>query len=257
MKNPVRRAALLVAAMTTILTLSPAAASATPDGKVVGGSGASTDDYPWVVAVLFGGQQGCGGTLVAPNKVVTAAHCAENVDPSSLSIVAGRTDLRTKNGVEAGVRSIWVHPKYTDGEGYDVAVLSLNKNLDQQTLPIAEAWDDHLYTAGNRAIALGWGDTEEGGWPSPVLQKVTVPLTSDSYCENSYDAAYNAKTMVCAGYHQGGKDTCQGDSGGPLVFGDKLIGATSWGAGCARPNSPGVYARIKAVSQDIREQVNR
>ncbi|RJQ75610.1 serine protease [Pseudonocardiaceae bacterium YIM PH 21723] len=263
MKKPVLRAprTLLVAAMTAVLTLttvalvSPAAGAA--EGKIVGGSNATTEDFPWAVNVKGQNDLQCGGTLVAPNKVVTAARCVYGWEPQDASVIAGRTDLNTDSGTIAGVRSIWIHPKFSRVDGYDVAVLSLNKNLDQRPLALAESWDDHLYTNGNQAIALGWGHTEEYGEYSPVLQKVTVPLTSDSYCENSYGPFYKAGTMICAGYHEGGKDTCAGDTGGPLVFGDKLVGVTSWGRGCGRADSPGVYARIQTVSQDIRDQINR
>ena len=77
-----------------------------------------------------------------------------------------------------------------------------------------------------------------------------MPVTTDAYCAGAYDD-FDASSMVCAGYPQGGTDTCQGDSGGPMFGRDaggalKVVGATSYGEGCARPGKPGVYARVAA-----------
>jgi secreted trypsin-like serine protease len=75
-----------------------------------------------------------------------------------------------------------------------------------------------------------------------------VPVTTDAYCGGAYHD-FDATTMLCAGYPQGGTDTCQGDSGGPMFGRDasralKVVGATSFGEGCAQPGKPGVYARV-------------
>ena len=81
-----------------------------------------------------------------------------------------------------------------------------------------------------------------------TLQKAQVPITTDAYCADAYDS-FEADTQICAGYPEGGVDTCQGDSGGPM-FGRnaagalRVVGATSYGEGCARPGKPGVYARV-------------
>jgi trypsin len=94
----------------------------------------------------------------------------------------------------------------------------------------------------------GWGTTSEGGDTPDTLQEAQVPITTDAYCGGAY-SDFDPQTMVCAGFPQGGVDTCQGDSGGPL-FGHtaagalRVVGATSFGDGCARPGKPGVYARV-------------
>ena len=80
------------------------------------------------------------------------------------------------------------------------------------------------------------------------LQKADVPITTDAYCGGAY-SSFDADTMVCAGFPQGGVDTCQGDSGGPMYGRTstgalRVVGSTSFGEGCARPNKPGVYARV-------------
>lgn len=72
---------------------------------------------------------------------------------------------------------------------------------------------------------------------------MSVPVTTNAQCNAMYSGMITAG-MLCAGFPEGGRDACQMDSGGPLTFNNQLIGVVSWGAGCARPNAPGVYARV-------------
>jgi trypsin len=91
------------------------------------------------------------------------------------------------------------------------------------------------------------GTTSSGGQSLPTnLLKVDVPVVSRSSCQASYGTSAVTTQMFCAGLAQGGKDSCQGDSGGPIVnkATKVLLGAVSWGNGCAAPNAPGVYANI-------------
>lgn len=93
------------------------------------------------------------------------------------------------------------------------------------------------------------GATQNASESNEKLRAVTVPIVSQSYCRKQYGRVLTPR-MICAGYRQGGKDSCQGDSGGPLtcVINNvrQLIGVVSFGAGCATPNYPGVYARVTA-----------
>ncbi|MET9627581.1 serine protease [Lentzea sp. NPDC006480] len=253
----------LAAATLSMACVSVAEAAPTPtaDGdvgvQIVGGTRASTSTYPWVVYLATSsGFQYCGGTLVAPNKVVTAAHCTEGDSASAVRVVAGRDDKNSTAGTTARVTKIWIHPSYTDAtRGYDVSVLTLDRNLSQTPIKFATSADSALYTAGTSSTILGWGTTSSGGSASRYLLKATVPLTSNSSCASSYGSDFIATAMVCAGYAQGGTDTCQGDSGGPLVAGGKLIGITSWGEGCADAGYPGVYTRVATYAAQIQAQL--
>lgn len=96
-----------------------------------------------------------------------------------------------------------------------------------------------------------------GGTPS-ILQKVTIPIVNQTVCAESYVPLSYSVTdmMICAGnLEQGGKDACQGDSGGPLVAHNVLVGITSWGLGCARPEYPGVWTRVPALANWIKNQM--
>ncbi|MBB5955620.1 secreted trypsin-like serine protease [Saccharothrix tamanrassetensis] len=238
-----------------LLTVAPATADVSP--YIVGGTRASIGQYPWTVYLASSsGGQFCGGTLVSGNKVVTAAHCTSGRSPSSTRVVWGREDKQSTAGVVASVTRIWIHPSYRSAtSGYDVSVLTLDRNISSSYLPLATPSDTSLYAAGTNATILGWGTTSSGGSASRYLLKATVPVTSDATCRQAYPQ-YSNTSMVCAGYPQGGTDTCQGDSGGPLVAGGKLIGATSWGRGCASAGYPGVYARIASYHSVLTQQIN-
>jgi trypsin len=223
---------------------------------VVGGDRVSITDYPWAVYLTTpGGLQICGGTLIAPDKVVTAAHCTNKNSLNRLRVVAGREDKNSSEGVVASVTNVWVHPDFVSVTGGDdVSVLTLDQRLDLATIGVVKGPDAEEYTVGTDATILGWGRTNEGGEPSAYLLKANLPIISDDGCSSVYPA-YNKESMVCAAEEEGDVDTCQGDSGGPLVVGDKLAGITSWGEGCARPGKAGVYTRVGNYYDLIQQQI--
>jgi secreted trypsin-like serine protease len=241
----VRTTASLVAAITAVL------ASATPAQAIVGGTDAP--DTPWAVALTdSNGRFFCGGALVAPDRVVTAAHClteqlaltTRDRAPESIRVVAGRSDLR--QGTPTKVASTWKHPDFREvDKGDDVAVLTLGEALPLPTVPLVDAGDTASYAPGTETTVLGWGRTAEGADPSPTLRQVSLPIESDADCARAVPG-YRPDGMVCAGYPQGGKDASEGDSGGPMVVRGRLVGVVSYGKGCARPGEPGVYTRLAA-----------
>jgi len=261
-----------VAALTAVLGAAPAWSLSTPsvapavdalavDGfavgrggtvrpLVVGGEPVADGRYPYVVALIApDGGQFCGGALVAPARVLTAAHCVPENGPEQrpdrVRVLAGRTDLAAPGGVVAAVTGTWVHPDFRGStRGHDVAVLTLDRALPYATIALA----DVAPSPGTPATVLGWGRTGEGGPRSARLRAATVPVRSDAECADAY-RRYDPATMLCAGRAGGGVDACQGDSGGPLVADGRLIGVVSWGTGCARPGLPGVYTRVAAYHE--------
>ncbi|MET9317171.1 serine protease [Kribbella sp. NPDC003505] len=247
--------AVLLAAVLLVAT-----AGAKP--VIVGGTVASTAEAPWAIALnntqsAASGGRYCGAALVAPNKIVTAAHCMDEA-VSTYYAVQGRADLADDSvGRVSGISKVWIHPGYnTKDNRYDVAVLTLARPFTGvPVLPLeTRARADR---AGAVPTVYGWGDTQETG-PDETLQKAAVPdlgdktcLANKSYVSNGYAAATN----VCAGYLAGGIDACQGDSGGPLVLNGRLLGLVSWGQGCAQPGKPGVYAEVAGVARALLQQV--
>jgi trypsin len=248
------RLLLAIALAMTGAVIGLARAGAAPD--IVGGGRASIADHPYVVYLTTAhGFQFCGGTLVADDKVVTAAHCAVGRNPADIVVVAGREDKESKSGIASPVRSIWVHPRFTDVRaGWDVSVLTLRIRLPYEPLRLPNKDDAGLYAAGRPGMILGWGRTSAAGQPSRYLMRASVPLTSDADCTKAYPA-YKPEAMVCAGVPHGGVDSCQGDSGGPLVVNGRLAGVTSWGEGCAEPGRPGVYTRLAAYLDVLSDHV--
>ncbi|WP_458246058.1 serine protease [Streptomyces sp. MAI_2237] len=257
------RPLVLAAAATAIPLLSAAPA---PADVVVGGFPVDISQSPWTVALSsrdrFGGTragQFCGGVAIAPTTVLTAAHCmGEEVlgtPPNrarDLKVITGRTDLLAERGREIAVRDIQVNPGYDSSTNAgDFALLTLAEPLPGSTVIAMAAAGDPAYRPDTDAVVYGWGDVTGGGDYARTLHAARVRVLPDAQCEKAYpgrpEGTYVAGSMLCAGEPQGGRDACQGDSGGPLVAQGKLIGLVSWGSGCGRAGSPGVYTRVSEV----------
>lgn len=226
--------------------------------RIVGGGKASVAQYPYAVYLADrGGNQYCGAVIVSSTTIATAAHCAVAVKRSDVRVVAGRQDKRVRDGVELRVSRVWVSPDYRDPtRGHDVAVMTVSGQLPYRPAKVADSSDAGLYREGTKATVLGWGRVADGGARSDYLRSAEVPVVSDQTCRTAY-SSYEPRSMVCAGYPEGGIDACQGDSGGPLVVGDTLIGIVSFGEGCARPGKPGVYTRVSSYSDEISQETKR
>ncbi|MET9505004.1 serine protease [Streptomyces sp. NPDC006622] len=260
---------LVLAAAVMVIPLVSAAPAAS-DG-VVGGFPVDVSGSPWTVALSsrdrFGGTrsgQFCGGVAVGPTTVLTAAHCMGEevlgVPPGrarDLKVVAGRTDLYSDAGQEIAVKEIWVNPAYDSySNSGDFAVLKLAEPLPPASVIAMTGVGDPAYEPGTEAMVYGWGDTTGVGSYAHGLRAARLHVLRDSVCENAYpgpaDGSYRARTMLCAGETRGGPDSCQGDSGGPLVARGRLIGLVSWGSGCGRAGSPGVYTRVSDIVRTLR-----
>jgi hypothetical protein len=258
----------------------PETGARTSDTRIVGGSETTISQWPWQAAIAFrssvvpgNGQarQFCGGTLVAPTIIVTAAHCFYDnpgpgfSNPNLYSAITGRTVLSSNTGQEIPFSTYYT---FTDSGGnqlydpntneWDVVVVELATSSSSTPIKIAGADETAVWAPGSTAFATGWGDTSEGGSSSDTLRVVELGILADSSCSSAYGGGYVPSVMACAGVLAGGKDTCQGDSGGPLVVpinagGYRFVGDTSFGNGCARPNVPGVYGRL--ASDPIRSSI--
>ncbi|XP_019521555.1 PREDICTED: transmembrane protease serine 3 isoform X1 [Hipposideros armiger] len=234
--------------------------------RIVGGNMSSLAQWPWQASLQFQGYHLCGGSIITPLWIVTAAHCVYDLYlPKSWAIQVGLVSLLDSPAPTYLVEKIIYHSKYKPKRlGNDIALMKLAGPLtfNEMTQPVCLPNSEENFPDGKMCWTSGWGATEEGGDASPVLNHAAVPLISNKICNHrDVYGGIISPSMVCAGYLKGGVDSCQGDSGGPLVCQErrvwKLVGATSFGIGCADANKPGVYTRITSFLDWIHEQLER
>ena len=252
------RLAALCAAFACLVAAAPASA-------VTGGTPASRD-YPFMAALYDDGTWICGSSLIAPDTILTAAHCVvDQKTASKISFEIGGYTQGDPRNEKRTASSITVHPQYDpDTSRYDVAIVKLATPSTKTPVAIAGPLQTALWDAGSPARVIGYGMPTD---PTGMLFETDIPMVADGNPDDligSVDpttcaggnllTAEDLKTMVCAGELYGVKDSCYGDSGGPLlapVTGDfsgtlAQVGVVSWGYACGAPTKYGVYARIGA-----------
>uniref|UniRef100_A0A672FTK6 Zgc:55888 n=1 Tax=Salarias fasciatus TaxID=181472 RepID=A0A672FTK6_SALFA len=223
------------------------------ENRIMGGQEAWAHSWPWQVSLRLASTPACGGAVVSPLWVVSAAHCFRRYSKASVwTVLAGKHDLDNllESGQQlVGVSSIISHHDYNfRTKSGDVALLRLQQPLvfNQFVRPI-DLWMSPL-PVSKRCTVTGWGSTQENGPRMHRLQEVNVTVLPSETC-NRYYSGRIRHNMFCAGKDQGGVDACQGDSGGPLScftgIRHELAGLVSWGIGCGRAKRPGVYTRVQ------------
>lgn len=232
-------------------------------GRIVGGTVAGGRRYPYIVSLLnvmstpsgLRAFHACGGSLITPDVVLSAAHCVT----SSLQFAqVGKYHRHANHNRPHTVETMKIeqklmHPRWDETTfENDLVLIKLGKKSQRQNNLVRITKSD--LTSGESVKVMGWGKTSSGGRLSSILRHVTVKYMTNEKCSSSlYNYGTVIKdTMMCA--NNGPADACQGDSGGPMVRQDKddsdnpekdtQVGVVSWGFGCSFAKYPGVYSRM-------------
>ena len=267
-----RARALAVAAGVALAAASVSApvARAAPRARtaVVGGTTAASGAYPWIVAT----SRGCGGSLIAPDRVLTAGHCVEDTRASSVRLYVGarrrRAGTLRYDGIPARVVEVATHPGYRPLRGggpvNDVAVMKLAQPITTvQPVRLATPADAPAFGANAIVDVLGWGVTRTDLRDPPLargLRSGTLRVLSDAACSDIYGegGGYRASVMLCARsrsvLRRPNTSPCVGDSGGPLVSGrDLQVGIVSFGISCGALREPTVFSEVAGLRPFIDE----
>ncbi len=282
-----RTSRLLAALLALVLGLAALAAPASPvaaqdrpgpDDRIIGGIKAPAGAWPSVVALMVDWgdgyvEQNCGGTLIDPTWVLTAAHCVSDgpgypMPLNMLRVRVGTQDL-AHGGQDIRVSRVVVRPTFSyERISDDVALIQLARPVDKaRPLEVASP-TDIPWTGANLTIA-GWGYSDAPGEEIPDhLRQVDVPALSGSECKAEINSAaaelgtptYHSSHLCTGPLGSGGRGACYGDSGGPLVWengGRKIIvGLSSWVVrGCASPESPTVFSKVASASRWITQTI--
>merc|ERR1712029_1092764 len=212
----------------------------------------------------------CGGSLIAPGVILTAAHCVDKFrqNPTELKIRCGEWDTQHQTEPyphqDRNVKNFVIHPEF-DGRNLqnDFAVLFtsedfvLDQHIDTACLP-----DPNELFDGTTCFATGWGKDQFGaaGQYQVVLKEIDLPVVSHGECQDKLRSTRLGQkfklhdSFLCAGGIPG-KDTCKGDGGSPLVCPSKYdpntyvqAGIVAWGIGCGEQGTPGVYADVSKAT---------
>ena len=282
-------------AETVLEALRGLAPSSVVSERIVGGDPTSQSEWPWQDALYFRAPDGkqifdCGGSLIAPNWVLTAAHCFNGTrKPEDWTVVTNIGKI-SGEGIPPGslqrkVARVVVHEHYdTETHANDIALLQLAEPLPNTTISLQLTGEKTLEAPDRPVTVVGWGRTrwlqqkkdQQGNsvWidgmtlqqvnPSTFqaseLRKATIPLVDVEKCakmEQGIKGAVIDARVLCAGAPEGNHDACQGDSGGPLMTQFdashwRQIGVVSVGVACGEAKLPGIYTRVSAFGGWIR-----
>lgn len=244
-------------------SLSSSTSSGTVDAKIIGGSTTTITSAPWMAQLFYNDTVNdigffCGGAVVSPTKILTAAHCAKGYNWAKYgTIVTGTTTMPdadgNTNGTVRGAVRQWTHPSYSGRTiDNDIAVITLNEPVTATPIRMTTSTDTTSYKPGTNAKVYGWGRTTSTTQAvSATLKTATLPIQSDTTCANYYGSDFIKGHMVCAGNPASGSDSgttsaCNGDSGGPLVVGGRIVGVVSWGVtNCVAKGAYSVFSKVK------------
>ncbi|XP_023506040.2 kallikrein-4-like isoform X2 [Equus przewalskii] len=223
-------------------------------GRIINGEDCSPYSQPWQAALFTEEEFFCGGVLVHPQWVLSAAHCFQNSYTIGLGLHSLEDNHEEGSCMMDANLSIQ-HPEYNKPFlANDLMLIKLKESVIQSATIRNISIASQCPTPGDSCLVSGWGLLKNGSQPN-VLQCVNISVVSDESCSAHYDALYHP-SMFCAGGGQDQKDSCKGDSGGPVVCNGYLQGLVSFGqAQCGQPYVPGVYTNLCKFTDWIQKTI--
>lgn len=235
--------------------------------RIVGGSAYNIEDHPYQVCLLDDEFHFCGGSLISPNWVVTAAHCIQDFENTPSEVTVGAGNNRYSDTTRLPAKAIYVHPEYQGflaGFPNDIGLIELDGSFELtdkiNVIEMLPEGDSNTF-AGDDCTITGWGKTNYlNPGVSSSLQGLDIPVITNSACNVTWEAVDGANINdghICVFQENSGESACSGDSGGPLTCtadGKKVLaGATSWGISTCSGEFPSVYTRISTFRKWIED----
>ncbi|KAB8200776.1 trypsin-like serine protease [Aspergillus parasiticus] len=223
--------------------------------NIVGGTHASIGEFPHMASLRYGGSHICGASIIAPTKILTAAHCVYGMYQNNFQVATGT--ISVSGGQLHRVVRVVIHPQYTgrqqDAWRNDVAVLTLAAPIqyNQYQKPIALA--TNTPAAGQRVVLSGWGKVSTNGPLTNTLLKMVQAVVGLSQCQQYHGSMPLDNSHLCT-LNRRGIGACQGDDGGPLISNGIQVGIASWVAPCAQ-GVPDAYANVAYLRPFINSQM--
>ncbi|MEU0784869.1 trypsin-like serine protease [Streptomyces sp. NPDC006173] len=248
-------------------SLSAGTSTAKIDPKIIGGTTTSIGTAPFMAQLWYYDEANdigffCGGSVVSPTKILTAAHCVKGYDwKANGAVITGTSQLASGSTLPQGATVSapwrqWNHPSYSSTTiDNDIAVITLANPVSAKPIRMTTSGDTASYTSADAKL-FGWGRTSSTTDDiSQTLKTATLPINSDTTCKSAYGGDFVAGHMVCAGTKATGTDAgtttaCNGDSGGPLIVKDsagvnRIVGVVSWGVeDCVAKGAYSVFSKV-------------
>ncbi|KAI9562608.1 hypothetical protein GHT06_010062 [Daphnia sinensis] len=218
---------------------------------IIGGTTVPVGQHKYMVRLSVG----CGGTIISDQHILTAAHCVMRENGDLANVVKVYMNVYTINPMDPTVivRTVYphnykIHPQFNYGNlAYDIAILKLNEPIDLTIVDVIRLDNEPSYgLSWIQTLAVGWGQTANGGPSSPKMQQAKLKVLSEGECKEQWQNYYNHDLQLCTAPSD--KAICKGDSGGPLLWQkyDKIPGTSEFDWSRIYGYQAGISSFVKA-----------